>query len=315
MDAHAFERIFNAGAEGVLALDPGEDIVDSPVARVVRSSIELGRAVSQLRVAAAKRHFGLVGGFGDTRHDGQTGLAVERVVTFIAAQVANGGVIGHQAGKIVLPVEALDGRILWICGGRRGDGDREVGLRVDAAELPPEGVIEVVRLPDVHVYAEEIHVFTVGQRSLAGPGDEVVVDFLAIGRSGQFGKKDFGDRIFEVGIDLVVRNGLACQGAILGRVEGIVELAAGAAEVARPGRRRSDGIGGGSGAAVILEALPIEEEVAFHQVGAAVVTGNPDGAADSGAEVIFLVGRLARGAILLGVQGVIAEILVGGAVE
>ena len=130
--------------------------------------------------------------------------------------------IGHAAGEIVLPVEALDRRILRVRRSRRGDGDREVGLRVDAAKLPPEGVIEVILLTDVHVDAEEIHVFAVGERPLAGPGDKVIVDFLAIRRSGQFGKKDFRDRIFEVGIDLVVGNGLACQGAIFGRVEGIV---------------------------------------------------------------------------------------------
>ena len=206
MDTHAFERLFHTGADGVLALDPGEDVVDCPGSAGGQIVDRIGgRVVSQLRVAAAKRHFGLIGGIGHTWHCGQTGLAVERVVALVAAQVAEGGVIGHEAGEIVLPVEALDGCILRVCRSRGRKSNGKVGLRVDTAELPPEGVVEVIRLADVHVDAKEIYVLAVGQRSLAGLGNEVIVDFLAIGRVGQFRKKDFGDRIFEVGVDLVVR--------------------------------------------------------------------------------------------------------------
>ena len=70
-----------------------------------------------------------------------------------------------------------------------------------------------------------------------------------------------------------------------------------------------------AGAAVVLEALPVEVEVAFYGSVRAVIAGNPDGAADVCAKVVFLVGRLAGCSVLLGVEGVVAEILITSAVE
>ena len=163
MNTHPCELVFETNAEGVFSLDPGEDIVDCPGSAGGQIVDRIRRGVvSQLVVAAAKCHFGLIGGIGHSRHYGQICLAVQRVVAFVAAQIADGGVIGHEAGEGVLPVEALNRRILRVCRTCSREGDREIALRVDTAELPPESVVKVIFLADVGVDAKEIHVLAVG---------------------------------------------------------------------------------------------------------------------------------------------------------
>ena len=98
MNAHACELVFEAKAESVFPLDPGEDIVDRPGSTGGQISVASGGViVAQLRVAAAESHLRQVGAVGYSRHRGQICLAVQRVIAFVAAQVAEGGVIGHQA--------------------------------------------------------------------------------------------------------------------------------------------------------------------------------------------------------------------------
>ena len=69
---------------------------------------------------------------------------------------------------------------------------------------------------------------------------------------------------------------------------------------------------------MILEAFPVEVEVALQERILAMEAGDVDRTADVRAVVVFLVGRLlgARsGAVLEGVEVVVAQILVAGAVE
>ena len=66
---------------------------------------------------------------------------------------------------------------------------------------------------------------------------------------------------------------------------------------------------------MVLEALPVEVEVTFYVCVRTMISRDPNRAANVGPEVVFLVCRLFGSAVLLGVEGVVAEILVSRAVK